>query len=34
MNLYQQPGSTNLIGRQLEVGVAIYFIQQENGYYT
>ena len=27
MNLYQQPGSNNLIGCKLEVGVASLFIQ-------
>ena len=26
-NFYQQPGSSNLIGRKLEVGVASKFIQ-------
>ena len=31
MNLYQQPGSSNLIGRNLEVGVASKFIQQDKG---
>ena len=31
VNLYQQPGSSNLIGRKLEVGVASYFIQHDWG---
>ena len=31
LNLYQQPGSSNLIGWQLEVGVASYFIQHDKG---
>ena len=29
--LYQQPRSSNLIGWKLEVGVASYFIQHDNG---
>ena len=31
VNLYQQPGSSNLIGWKLEVGVASEFIQQDKG---
>ena len=29
VNLYQQSGSSNLIGRKLEVGMASWFIQQD-----
>ena len=32
MNIYQQPGSLNLIGWQLEMGVASKFIQYDKGY--
>ena len=31
VNLYQQPGTSNRIGRQLEVGVASYIIQHDKG---
>ena len=31
VNLYQQSGSSNLIGWKLEMGVASYFIQQDKG---
>ena len=31
LNLYQQPGSSNLIGWKLEGGVASSFIQQDKG---
>ena len=31
MNFYQKPGSSNLIGWKLEVGVASKFIQQDKG---
>ena len=31
MNSYQQPGSSNLIGWKLEVGLSSYFIQQGKG---
>ena len=31
VNLYQQPGSSNLIGWQFEVGVASNFIQHDKG---
>ena len=34
MNLYQQTGSSNLIGWKLEVGVASYFIQHDKGLHT
>ena len=29
VNFYQKPGSSNLIGWKLEVGVAFYFIQHD-----
>ena len=32
VNLYQQSGSSNLIGWKLEMGVASWFIQQDKGY--
>ena len=32
VNLYQQSGSSNLIGWKLEVGVTSEFIQQDKGY--
>ena len=31
VNLYKKPGSNNLIGWKLEVGVASYFIQHDKG---
>ena len=31
VNFYQKPGSSNLIGWKLEVGVASYFNQHEKG---
>ena len=31
VNLYQQPGWSNLIGCKLEVGVASWFIQHDMG---
>ena len=31
VNFYQKPGSSNLIGLKLEVGVASYFFQHEKG---
>ena len=31
VNLYQKPGSSNLFGWKLEVGVASQFIQQGKG---
>ena len=31
VNLYQQSGTSNLIGCKLEVGVASWFIQQDKG---
>ena len=31
VNIKQQPGSSNLIGWKLDVGVASYFIQQDKG---
>ena len=31
VNLYQQPGSSNLIGWKLAMGVASQFIQQDKG---
>ena len=31
VNFYQKPGSSNLIGWKLEVGVATFFIQHEKG---
>ena len=31
VNLYQQPGSSNLIGWKLEKGVASWFIQHDKG---
>ena len=31
MDLFQQPGSSNMIGRKLEVGVASEFIQHGKG---
>ena len=31
VNLYQQTGSSNLIGWKLDVGVASEFIKQDNG---
>ena len=31
MNLYQQSGSSNLIGWKLEVGMSSWFIQQDKG---
>ena len=31
VNVYQKPGSSNLFGWNLEVGVASYFIQYEKG---
>ena len=31
VNLYQQSGSSNLIGWKLEMGVASKFIQQDKG---
>ena len=31
VNFYQKPGSSNLIGWKLEVGVASYFTQQGKG---
>ena len=31
VNFYQKPGSSNLIGWKLEVGLASLFIQQEKG---
>ena len=30
VNSYQQPGSSNLIGRKLEVGMASKFIKHDN----
>ena len=32
LNLYQQPGSSNLIGWKLDVGVTSWFVQHEKGY--
>ena len=31
VNLYPQPGSSNLIGWKLEVGVGSWFIQHDKG---
>ena len=32
VNFYQKPGSSNLIGWKLEVGVTSYFIQHDKGW--